>query len=79
MKAEIHPPYKPITIKFPGGDLFNTYSSSHNNELYVDVDFRKHPAWTRSGFIEANTSSAKVAAFNKKFSGISFAAAKKVS
>jgi large subunit ribosomal protein L31 len=72
MKANIHPNYKKVTVKFPKGDSFETYSAINANEIFVDVDFRNHPAWTKKGAAEANASNAKVTEFNRKFGGLDF-------
>ena len=72
MKADIHPKYKKITVQFPKGDSFETYSACSEEKLFVDVDFRKHPAWTKKGVAEANASNAKVSSFNKKFGSFDF-------
>lgn len=71
MKADIHPNYKPLVITI-GKDKFNTNSTYPGNELLMDVDFRKHPAWTKQGVTSANASNKNISAFNDKFSGISF-------
>jgi large subunit ribosomal protein L31 len=68
MKPDIHPPYHQITVKISNSkDSFITYSSIQEEELIVDVDFRKHPAWTKKGISQANANSAKVSKFNDKF------------
>jgi large subunit ribosomal protein L31 len=72
MKSEIHPKYKAITIHFPNGDTFLTNSAYNEEKLYVDVDFRKHPAWTKKGVASANASNAKVSKFNNKFGSFDF-------
>jgi large subunit ribosomal protein L31 len=71
MKKDIHPKYKPLRIKI-GEDIFNTMSSCPQEEILMDIDFRKHPAWTKKGVATANDSNQSVSAFNKKFAGLSF-------
>lgn len=71
MKQDIHPKYTPLIIKI-GQDKFNTMSTYPGDELLMDVDFRKHPAWTKQGVTSANESNQNISAFNKKFAGISF-------
>ena len=68
MKKNIHPNYGPIIITMPNGDTFNANSAVQNNVL-VDIDFRKHSAWT-GGVSVANTSSNQISGFNKKFGGM---------
>lgn len=77
MKAEIHPKYKKITVQFPQGDCFETYSAYHDDKLFLDVDFRKHPAWTKKGVASANASNAQVSKFNQKFGNFTFSASAK--
>lgn len=71
MQKDIHPKYKPLKIKI-GNDIFNTMSTSPLEEMLMDIDYRKHPAWTKSGVTTANDSNQNVSAFNKKFAGLSF-------
>ena len=72
MKPDIHPKYNKVTIQFPKGDIFETYSALSEDKLFVDVDFRKHPAWTKKGVASANASNAKVSKFNEKFGSFDF-------
>lgn len=72
MKSDIHPKYNKVTIQFPKGDTFETYSAYSEDKLFVDVDFRKHPAWTKKGVASANASNAKVSKFNEKFGSFDF-------
>lgn len=71
MKKDIHPPYKNLRIKI-GNDVFETMSCYRNDEILMDVDFRKHPAWTKKGMTSANESNESVSNFNKKFAGFDF-------
>lgn len=71
MKKDIHPPYKSLKVKI-GKDSFDTMSTYHGAEILMDVDFRKHPAWTKHGVNTANESNRNVSDFNKKFAGLSF-------
>lgn len=77
MKKNIHPKTHKVTVELPGGEKFETISTYKDSRLVVDVDFRKHPAWTKKGMAQASESSAKVSKFNKKFGGLSFSAATK--
>jgi len=69
---DIHPKYNKITVQFPKGDTFETYSTYSEEKLFLDVDFRKHPAWTKKGVASANESNANVTKFNQKFGNMSF-------
>lgn len=71
MKKGIHPNYGPLEIVI-GDDVFLTSSSSGQNKILMDVDFRKHPAWTKKGNSQANSFNQNVSTFNKKFGAISF-------
>lgn len=77
MKQNIHPAYHKLLIQFPQGDVCQTYSTSSAGTLLIDVDYRKHPAWTKSGIAGANESSARVAKFNQKVGGFTFSSKKK--
>ena len=72
MKPNIHPKYNKLLVHLPRGDSFETYSTYGQDKLILDVDYRNHPAWTKTGISEANASSAKVSKFNKKFGNINF-------
>lgn len=71
MKPNIHPNYKKFKIKI-GSDVFETYSTHPAGEILMDVDYRKHPAWTGLGATLVNSSNKNIAKFNDKFSGLSF-------
>jgi len=71
MKATIHPKYKPLKINI-GKDSFETYSTYNGNEYFMDVDFRKHPAWTRGNSKELTQSNKNMTEFNKKYGNLSF-------
>ncbi len=75
MKSEIHPKYKPLRIKI-GTDIFHTMSTGAPDEILMDIDFRKHPAWTKKGVTTANDSNLNVSNFNSKYAGLSFGAKK---
>ncbi len=75
MKKDIHPKYTPLKVKI-GGEVFHTRSTYEGDEYYMDVDFRKHRAWTGEGNVSANEANKKVSEFNKKFSGLSFGMSK---
>lgn len=72
MKPNIHPKYSKLMVQLPKGDEFETRSSYGQDKLILDVDFRTHPAWTKTGVTEANSNSAKVSKFNEKFGNINF-------
>jgi large subunit ribosomal protein L31 len=38
----------------------------------MDVDYRKHPAWTKDALNVVNQSNKNISHFNKKFAGLSF-------
>ena len=71
MKKEGHPNYKPLKINV-GSDSFSTFSTYPREEYFMDVDYRKHPAWTGAGSTELSKSNQNLNAFNKKFAGLSF-------
>ena len=70
MKKDIHPRYKPLRVKI-GNDVFNTMSSAPQEEILMDIDFRKHPAWTKKGMNTISDSDKNGSAFNKRFAGLS--------
>lgn len=75
MKKDIHPKSKKLKIKIGSeGDFleFFVLSTAQQDELLVDVDFRKHPAWTGKGVSSALHTNKNVKAFNKKFEGLTF-------
>ena len=71
MKKNIHPLYKKIKIKFDKDEIY-TRSTLNIDTIFIDVDYRNHPAWSkkRSNFINKSTKS--VVNFNKKFGNIAF-------
>ncbi len=71
MKKAIHPDYKELRVKI-GSDIFHTMSACTQNEILMDIDFRKHPAWTKKGVTTANDSNQNVSNFNNKYAGLSF-------
>jgi len=58
MKAEGHPEYHMITVKMTDGTEFQTH-----------IDPTSHPAWT--GGRQQLQEGGRVAAFNKRFGGLS--------
>ena len=70
MKKGIHPAYKELEIII-SGDVFKTMSTK-GGVLHMDVDYRKHPAWTKKGIATADISDKNVSDFNKKFAGLDF-------
>ena len=71
MKPGIHPEYKKLKIII-SKDIFETNSTHHTGEVLMDVDFRKHPAWTKEGVNIVNQSNNNISDFNKKFAGLTF-------
>jgi large subunit ribosomal protein L31 len=71
MKPKIHPEYKKLKIII-SKDIFETNSTHPTGEILMDVDFRKHPAWTKDGVNVVNQSNKNVSDFNKKFAGLTF-------
>ena len=71
MKPDIHPNYKPLKVLI-GKDAFDTNSTLASGEILMDVDYRKHPAWTKDNSNVVNQSNKNVSNFNKKFAGLSF-------
>jgi large subunit ribosomal protein L31 len=73
MKANIHPQYNALRIVI-GADRFETNSTLASGEILMDIDYRKHPAWTKDNANFVNESNKNIASFNKKFGGLSFGA-----
>lgn len=71
MKADIHPKYKKFKIII-SNDVFETNSGGAASEILMDVDYRKHPAWTKESGNVVNQSNKSVSDFNKKFAGLTF-------
>jgi large subunit ribosomal protein L31 len=71
MKTGIHPKYKKFKIII-SKDVFETSSGGHAKEILMDVDYRKHPAWTKEFGNVVNQSNKNISDFNKKFAGLSF-------
>lgn len=71
MKADIHPKYKKFKIII-SDDVFETNSGGAATEILMDVDYRKHPAWTKESGNVVNQSNKNVSDFNKKFAGLTF-------
>ncbi len=76
MKKDIHPKYHKLTVQFPQGDSFETNSTYKEDRLVLDVDFRRHPAWTKKGIAGASETSVTVNKFNKKFASFDFSVKK---
>jgi large subunit ribosomal protein L31 len=77
MKKDIHPDYRGLEVQI-GNDIFTTKSVyTGQTKLLMDVDYRKHPAWTKKGIQTANESEKTIAGFNAKFAGLSFGLPKK--
>jgi large subunit ribosomal protein L31 len=71
MKPNVHPGYNKLKIKI-SDDVFETYSTLASGEILMDVDYRKHPAWTKEGVNLVNQSNQNVSNFNKRFAGLGF-------
>lgn len=71
MKAEGHPDYHMITVKMTDGTEFQTRSTwgKEGDTLSLDIDPTSHPAWT--GVTKQIQEGGRVAAFNKRFGGLS--------
>jgi large subunit ribosomal protein L31 len=70
MKAEGHPDYHMITVKMTDGTEFQTRSTlgSEGDVLTLEIDPKTHPAWT--GGRQQVQEGGRVAAFNKRFGGL---------
>lgn len=78
MKPDIHPDYHEITVALPDGKthkVFSTYGKE-GDTLSLEVDWRKHPAWTGSGSSHVNEKAKRVAKFNERFGNLSFSGKK---
>ena len=71
MKAAGHPDYHMITVKMTDGTEFQTRSTWGNEgeTLTLDIDPTSHPA--RTGGTKQIQEGGRVAAFNKRFGGLS--------
>jgi large subunit ribosomal protein L31 len=45
-------------------------STYQGDYLLMDLDYRKHPAWTGKGFGAASDSNKNISTFNKKFGNL---------
>ena len=54
-KPDIHPQYKPITIKFANGSTLQTFSSIENtSEIEVEITYPiNHRAWNKDAEVKA--------------------------
>jgi ribosomal protein L31 len=68
MKKDIHPNLKPLTLII-GKDQFVTKSTYGRPELLVDIDFRKHHAWTGKSH-SISTSNQNINKFSNRFGDI---------
>ncbi len=71
MKTGIHPKYKKFRIII-SNDTFETNSGGYAEEILMDVDYRKHPAWNKESRSVINQFNKNISDFNKKFSGLNF-------
>ena len=71
MKNEIHPDYHTITVEMTDGTTYETRSTwgKEGDTLSLDIDPTSHPAWT--GGTKQIQEGGRVAAFNKRFGGLS--------
>ena len=71
MKNEIHPDYRTITVEMTDGTTYETRSTwgKEGDTLSLDIDPTSHPAWT--GGTKQIQEGGRVAAFNKRFGGLS--------
>lgn len=71
MKPEGHPDYHIINVKMTDGTEFQTRSTmgKEGHALSLDIDPTSHPAWT--GGRQQLQEGGRVAAFNKRFGGLS--------
>ena len=71
MKTGIHPDYHMIKVQMTDGTVFETRSTwgKEGDTLSLDIDPTSHPAWT--GGTKQIQEGGRVAAFNKRFGGLS--------
>ena len=71
MKQDIHPDYHEITVVMTDGTEYKTKSTwgKEGDTLSLDIDPTSHPAWT--GGTKQIQEGGRVAAFNKRFGGLS--------
>lgn len=65
-KPDIHPKMRTLELTI-GKDIFITMSTYGKSELLVDIDFRKHHAWTGKGAHTISDSNKNVNKFNERF------------
>ncbi|MBL0319220.1 MAG: 50S ribosomal protein L31 [Alphaproteobacteria bacterium] len=70
MQANIHPHYHKVKVVLPDGREYMIGSAYGKKELYVDVIWDKHPAWTQSGSVQTNQANEKVAQFNSRYGNL---------
>jgi len=71
MKADTHPDYHMIKVQMTDGTVFETRSTwgAEGDTMTLDIDPTSHPAWT--GGKAQLQDGGRVAAFNKRFGGLS--------
>lgn len=71
MKKDIHPDYHTISVKMTDGTTYQTRSTwgKEGDTLALEIDPTSHPAWT--GGKQQIAEGGRVAAFNKRFGGLS--------
>ena len=65
-KPNTHPKMNNLKLKI-GKDEFMTMSTYSKSDLLVDIDFRKHPAWTGKGTTSISDFNKSVTKFNERF------------
>lgn len=69
MQANIHPNYNEVKVIMPDGSEHKIMSTYGKKELHLDVDWRKHPAWT-GGNVQVSQANEKIMQFNKRYGGL---------
>lgn len=67
---DLHPKLNKVKIVLPDGTYMHSMSAYNKSDtISVDVDFKKHTAWT-GGLTQLNTNADQVANYNKKFGSL---------
>jgi len=72
MKTGIHPESKDVTFVFPDGKekfVTKAVANTKDGKIFLDVDYRKHPAWS-GGHTVVNDKASEVSKFKEKFGGL---------
>lgn len=72
-KQGIHPVGHKINIRLTSGDIIQVTSTygKPGDELRLDIDPLKHPAWNKDGAGFINENADKIAKFKSKYGGFS--------